>query len=208
MTASTELSATPREVIGKTSKKLAHAGQVPAVLYGTGRDPLPLTLSRHEFDLFTLHHALGSTIVELKIEGESKPINAMVREVQTSPVKGSVLHVDLLAVAMNKPVHATLALHLVNDPQGVREGGILTVNVHEINVEAKPGDLPDVMEYDVSGLSMGDALHIGDIPAPKGVTILDDPEAVVASVTAPKVEVEGAEVEITEPTVIGEEEGE
>lgn len=206
MTASTELAAAPRTITGKTSKRLAAVGQIPAVLYGRGRDPLPLALDRHEFELFVAHHAAGSTIVELKVEGEKKPINAMIREVQRSSVKGTVLHVDLLEISMDHAVSATVALHLVNDPQGVREGGILNVILHELSIEAKPADLPEVIEHDVSGLGMGEALHISDITVPKGVTLVDDPETMIATVTAPKAEVEegeGEEVEAAEPEVIG-----
>ena len=108
---------------------------------------------------------------------------------------------------MNKPVHATVALHLVNDPEGVRAGGVLTVNVHEINIEAKPGDLPQVIEFDVTALQMGETLHLSDIVVPKGVAIIDDLETIVASVQAPRVEVETeAGAEMAEPEVIGKSE--
>lgn len=205
MTASSLLNATPRETIGKTSRKLATINQIPAVLYGIGRDPMPLAVNRHDFELFIAHHAAGSTVVDLEIEGEKKAISAMIREVQHSAVKGNVLHIDFLAVSMNKPVHAVVALHLVNDPEGVKAGGVLTVNVHEVNVEAKPGDLPEVIEADVSALQVGDSLHVSDIVAPDGVTILDDGDAIVASVQAPRLETEEAPAleEGEEPEVIG-----
>ena len=204
MTATSELNASPRTVIGKTSGKLAQTGEVPAVLYGHGREPLALTLSKHDLDLFLAHHAAGSSLVDLLVEGQKKPVKAMVREVQHSPVKGSALHVDFVEVKMNEMVHALLPLHLVNDPAGVKAGGVLTVNVHEINVSAKPADLPEVMEWDVSALEVGDSLHVRDIVAPKGVEIHDDPDAVVASVQAPRVEVEvEAGAEQVEPEVIG-----
>lgn len=204
MTASSELAATPRDIVGKASQRLASKHQIPAVLYGVGRESVAISLDKHEFELFVAHHASGSSLVELKLEGEKKPVNAMIREVQHSPVKGNILHVDFQEVSMNKPVHASVALHLVNDPEGVKAGGTLTVNVHELNVEGKPGDLPDAIECDVSGLEIGDSLHVGDVKAPKGITLLDDPEAVVASVQAPRVETEeGEAAEVTEPEVIG-----
>lgn len=204
MTASSELTAAPRSVTGKSAHKLAAQGKIPAVLYGRGREALPIELNRHDFELFSAHHAAGATIVELKIEGEAKPINAMMREVQHSSVKGSILHVDFVEVSMNKPVHALVSLTLVNDPEGVKSGGVLTLNVHEVNIEAKPGDLPDHIEVDVAALGMGDSLHVRDIALPKGVTILDDGEIVVASVQAPRAEVEEEVAEeAAEPEVIG-----
>lgn len=205
MTASTNLAAYPRDIVGKASHKLAGENRIPAVLYGVGRESLPISVNRHDFELLMSHHSAGSTIVEIELEGEKKPINAMIRELQTNPVKGTILHIDFLAVAMNKPVHAVVALHTVNDPAGVKAGGVLTVNFHELNVEAKPADLPEVIEIDIEALEIGDSLHVKDIVAPAGVTVLDDPEEVLLSVQAPRVEAEEEAVtEEAEPEVIGE----
>jgi len=203
MTASSELSAAPRTIIGKASGKLAQVDQIPAVLYGHGREPLALALSRHDFELFVQHHGSGSTLVELNIEGEKKPVNAMMREVQHNPVKGTALHVDFVAVSMNEITHATVPVHLVNDPEGVKAGGTLTIAMHELNIAAKPGDIPEFIETDVSALEIGDTLHVADVTAPKGVEITDDPEMVVASVQAPRVETEEEGAEQAEPEVIG-----
>lgn len=205
MTASTILSAAPRTVIGKANRRLSHEGAIPAVLYGAGHAPVSLSVDRHDFELFVAKHAVASTIVELEIEGEKKPVNAMIREIQTSPLKGKVLHVDFLAVRMDKAIHAAIPLKFVNDPVGVKAGGVLTTNFHEINVEAKPNDLPTALELDVSGLEIGDSLHVSDVTPPAGVTILDDAEEVLVSVQAPRLEVEeeGA-AEETEPELIGE----
>lgn len=204
MTAASSLTVIPREHVGKANRHLAAENQIPAVLYGPGFETVSLAIDRHDFELFVAHHAVGSTIVDLQIEGQKKTIPAMIREVQRSAVKGTVLHIDFLVISMDKPVHAVVALHLVNDPEGVKAGGVLTVNLHELSVEAKPGDLPEAIEVDTGALQVGDSLHVSDIVAPEGVTILDDPEAIVASVQAPRVEVEEVEVEeAAEPEVIG-----
>ena len=150
------------------------------------------------------HHAAGAALVELKLEGEKKPVNAMVREVQRSPVKGNILHIDFVAVSMTEVVHAVVPIHLLNDPAGVKAGGILTINMHELNIEALPGDLPESLEWDVSALEMGDTLVLSEIEAPEGIKFLDDPESIVASVQAPRVEVEEVEEEeAAEPEIIG-----
>jgi large subunit ribosomal protein L25 len=204
MAATTVLQVFPREIIGKANRRLAHDNRIPAVLYGPGRETVSLSVDRHDFELLMSHHAAGSMIVELEVEAEKKPINAMIREMQVSPVKGEIIHVDFLVVQMNKPVHAVVALRFVNDPEGVKAGGVLTANFHEINVEAKPGDLPEAIDVDVQALEIGDSLHVSDIASPKGVTILDDPEEVLVSVQAPRVEVEVEEVvEEAEPEVVG-----
>jgi large subunit ribosomal protein L25 len=205
MSASTILPVFPRDIIGKASHRLARDNRIPAVLYGPGRETLSLSVDRHDFELLMAHHASGSMIVELQVEGEKKPINAMIRELQTSPVKGQIVHVDFLVVQMDKPVRAAITLRFVNDPVGVKAGGVLTMNFHEVNVEAKPGDLPEAIDIDVAALEIGDSLHVGDIVAPSGVAILDDSEEVLVSVQPPRVEVEeevGVEGE-TEPEIIG-----
>jgi len=205
MTASTILTAYDRDVIGKASHRLAAENRIPAVLYGTGRESLSISLDRHEFELMIAHHSTTSTIFELAVEGEKKPVNALIREMQTNPVKGTIIHVDFLAVAMDQLITAAISLRYVNDPAGVRAGGVLTTNFHEINVEAKPGDLPEAIEVDIASLEIGDSLHVSDIVVPAGVTILDDPEEVLISVQAPRLEVEEEiEGEEVEPEVIGE----
>jgi large subunit ribosomal protein L25 len=128
----------------------------------------------------------------------------MIREMQIGPLKGNIVHVDFMAVDLDKLVHAVVAVRLVNDPAGVKVGGVLTTERHEINVEAKPAELPNFIEVDVSGLEIGDSIHVSDVIAPAGVTLLDDPESLIASVIPPTVEVEEEEAaEQAEPEVIG-----
>jgi large subunit ribosomal protein L25 len=204
MSASTILTAFPRDVIGKANRRLAGENRIPAVLYGPGRDSVSLSVDRHAFELLMSHHAAGSMIVEIEIEGDKKPVNAMIREMQTSPVKGEIIHVDFMVVQMNVAVHAVVTLHYINDAAGTKVGGILATNFHEINVEAKPGDLPESIDVDVAALEIGDTLHIKDLVVPKGVTVLDDAEEVLVSVQPPRVEEvveEGAVA--AEPELIG-----
>jgi large subunit ribosomal protein L25 len=194
----------PRTVVGKANRRLGAGGQIPAVLYGMGREALSIAIDRHDFELFMSHHAAGSTLVEMQIEGEKDPVNAMIREMQVSPLKGNILHVDFMAVSLDKPVHAVVSVRLVNDPAGVKAGGVLTIDRHEINVEAKPAEIPEFLEVDVSALEVGDSLHVRDVVAPAGVTILDDADGIIASVTPPTVAIEEEEVvEEAEPEVIG-----
>jgi large subunit ribosomal protein L25 len=183
---------------------MAGTGEIPAVLYGAGRDEaLSLAVDRHGFELLMAHHAAGSTLVELEIEGENKRVNAMIREMQTNPVKGTIVHVDFFEVALDVAIHAVVSVRLVNDAVGVKAGGVLTTERHELNVEAKPAELPRFIEVDVSALEIGDAVHVGDVVPPKGVTLLDDPEGVIASVAPPTSEEVEATAEGAEPEVIG-----
>ena len=204
MAESTVLSVFPRTVIGKASRRLGAEGRIPAVLYGMGRESMAIEIARHDFEQFMHHHSAGSTLVEMKIDGEKKPVNAMIREMQVGHLKGEILHVDFMAVSLDVAIHAVVSLRFVNDPAGVKAGGVLTIDKHEVNVEAKPTEIPETLELDVSALEIGDSLHVSDIVAPKGVEILDDAELIVASVIPPAVEVEEEEVAATtEPEVIG-----
>lgn len=208
MTEATTLTAHPRDVIGRANRRLASAGQVPAVLYGVGfAEGKPIAVDRHDFDQFITHHGT-SALISLTVEGTKRPVNAVVREVQYSPVKGSVLHVDFMAVRMDQAIHATVPLRLVNDPVGVRAGGVLVIDLHELTVAALPADLPEHLEADISELNVGDSLHLSAVQLPENVELVGDPETIVCSVQAPRTEVEEVpEIEEgAEPELVGKEE--
>jgi large subunit ribosomal protein L25 len=204
-----EIGAVPREQIGKSSKKLAREGRVPAVLYGAGHSGEPLSLDGHEISRLLAHGGVRSTVLHLKIKGTATPVNAMVKALQVDPTKGTPVHVDLLAIKMDEAVQTSVTLNFVGEAPGVKGGGVLNQNHTSANVEALPGDLPDAIDVDISALEVGSTLTFADLIAPKGVTILNDPEELVVSVTAPqKVEEEVVEAvegeEGAEPEVIGE----
>jgi large subunit ribosomal protein L25 len=204
MAESTVLTVFPRTVIGKANRRLGTEGRIPAVLYGMSREALSLEVTRHDFEQFMSHHSTSSTVVEIQIAGEKKPVHAMIRELQVGPIKGQIMHIDFMAVSLDALVSAVVSVRLTGDPAGVKEGGILTVDRHEVNVEAKPGDLPEFIELDVAALEIGDSVHVRDITPPKGVTITDDVDAIVASVTPPAAEEEVEEVAVAEePELIG-----
>ena len=207
MTESTAITARVRETMGKANRRLAAAGEIPAVLYGPGRDTVALSLDRHDFELMMSHHGAGSTIVTIALEGESKPVNAVIREVQHSPVKGTIMHVDFLAIRMDQKLQATVSFHFVGESPGVKAGGVLMHSMRELMVEALPANLPDSLDIDISGLEIGQSITVSDLTAPEGVEITDDPEGVVCSVTVPTAEPTEEELaaEAAEPEVIGEE---
>ena len=205
MTETTAIAATPRDVIGKANRRLKTAGQIPAVLYGGGREAMSLSVDRHDFELMMQHHGGGATILKLEIEGDSAPVNVMVKDLQWSPVKGSVMHIDFLAIRMDRVIQATAPVSFVGDAPGVKEGGIFLHDMREVNVEALPKDLPEAIEVDISGLEINHTITVADVVAPEGVTILDEPEVTVCSVTLPSAEpVEEELAEAAEPEVIGE----
>lgn len=183
MTDSTVITALPREVIGKASHRLAKDGLIPAVVYGPGRETIPVSLRRLEFDKFVHSHAGAPGLLELHIAGTAKPVDAMIRQVQRGAIKGEIVHVDLLAIRLDRPVQATVALHFVGEAPGVKEGGIMLHDVREVTVEALPAKLPDTIDVDMSGMEVGSTMTVGDIVVPKGVTVIDDPSGVICSIT-------------------------
>ena len=131
----------------------------------------------------------------------------LVKDLQRHPVRGEAVHVDLLRVNMTETIHTTVVLELtgVDEAPGVTEGGVLSQETREVNIEALPGDIPDAITHDVSGMEMNATLMLSAIKVPEGVTLLDDPDdTLVATITPPTLEPVEEEIE-TETEVVGEE---
>lgn len=205
MSDTTQITVKPRDIIGKANRRLAGAGLIPAVIYGAGREPLAISLERHDFEVLVSHHA-ATAVVDLVLEGEQKPVAAVIKGMQSSPRTGRIQHIDFLAVRMDQAIHTTVQLQFEGEAAGEKTGGVIMHNVREVNVSALPGDLPEEIVVDVTPLEVGDSIHLGQIALPAGVTVLDDPDTIVCSVTAPTLEPSAEEVAAeVEPTVIGEE---
>jgi large subunit ribosomal protein L25 len=201
----TRLNVQPREIEGsRANRRLRREGRVPAVVYGGDGEPMTVSIDGRE-----LRHALhgSGAVLELALDGQTQ--TAILKDAQTDPVRGDVWHVDFLRVRMDVAIQTTALLELTgaDDAPGTSEGGILEQQTRELSIEALPGDVPEVVEHDVSGLQVNDTVHLSDVAAPEGVTFLDDPETVIASVVLPRLEVEDTGVE-TETEVVGEGEGE
>ena len=206
MTDTIEIVAEHRERIGKSSRILALSGKLPAVVYGTAIESQAIEVDRHTFEQIVKHGSVSSTLFKLAIDG-GKPINVMVKEMKHHPLKGTIEHVDFWAINMRETVATTVPVAFVGDSVGEKEGGVVIHEMREIHIEALPTDLPDSIEVDVSDLEIGQAFHVSSLVAPKGVTILDDPEAIVCAVTAPTKAVEdeeAAEAGAVEPMLVGE----
>jgi large subunit ribosomal protein L25 len=201
--ASASLNARPREERGKNAaRKLRSAGDVPAVVYGHGDETRPITVSKHDIERLLSSINVGNTIIDLAIEG-GKPVQALIREVQHHPSKPQILHLDLMQIHAGEKIHLNLPVRLHGTPVGVRdENGILQEVLREISVECLPKDIPDAIDVDISGLGIGDSVHVSDISAPN-VKILNDPDIVICTVTTPTV-VELPEAAVSEEGVGGE----
>jgi large subunit ribosomal protein L25 len=192
----TTLSLTARDPEGsRATRRLRRAGNVPGVIYGGDGEP-----SHFAVDARILRNTLAHSgaILDISLDGGSKaPVQ--VKDVQRHPVRGDIMHVDFLRVNMNEAITATVVVDLVGAEvaPGVVEGGILNQETREVNIEALPGDIPDTIQHDVSGLEMNATLNLSAITAPKGVTFLDDlEETVIATITPPTVEPVEPEIEV------------
>ncbi len=201
----TILTVAPRAIGGsRATRRLRRAGRVPGILYGGEGDPVPFAVDARE--LRTAVQATGA-VIELTMDGRSTP--AVLKETQRHPVRGETTHVDFLRVNLSKPIQAVVPLGIVGaeESPGAKEGGIVDHQLREVNVEALPTDIPESIELDVSELVIGDTVLLSAASPPADVTILDDPDAVVVTVLAPRLQEEGAEGEaIEEETeLVGEE---
>lgn len=175
----------PRAESGKNSnRRLRGRGLVPAVVYGGGRDPLPIQVDKR-----TLLNLMRSTeghnpVFLLQLAGTDKSRHAMIREMQIDPVSRHVLHVDFQRVLMTEKVRVAVHVELVGVPYGVKtDGGLLDFVTREIHVECTPDKIPAKVEVDVSELHIGQHIEAKDLVLPEGVALTDEPGRVIASVS-------------------------
>jgi large subunit ribosomal protein L25 len=181
----------------RAARRLRREGSVPGVVYGGGEDPIAFQIDGRELRLALAH---AGAVLDLSIDGAAAaPV--VVKELNRHPVTGATTHVDLLRVRLDQAIQATVVLELTGaeDAPGVKEGGVLEHVTRELTIEALPGDIPDSVQYDVSEMQIGDNVTVEAVRAPSGVTLLDDPETVIATLTPPRLQTED-EVEIEEET--------
>ena len=176
----------------RESRRLRKAGLVPGVLYGRNEPHAILIPERDLRRALTSEGGLNA-ILDVVLEGKKTAHPSILKDYQQDPVKGRVTHVDFQEVRLDKPIHATVPIHLVGaeDAPGIREGGVLSQVSREIRVEALPMEIPEHIDLDVGRMEMNDTLRLADLAPPEGVTLLDDLEGtVLATVTMPTREVE------------------
>src|SRR3954454_18862 len=179
---STKLSLTARAPEGsRSARRLRRSGEVPGVIYGGDGEP-----SHFSVDARILRNTLAHSgaILDVSVDGgAASPV--LVKDVQRHPVRGEIVHLDLLRVNMNETIQTTVVLELLgaDDAPGVSQGGVLSQELREVNIEALPGDIPDSIQHDVSGLEMNATLYLSELTAPSGITFLDDlEETLVATI--------------------------
>ena len=191
------LEAREREGRGKNdARRLRAQGMVPAVLYGDGggAGSTVLAVPAKVVD-YTLQHVGDNALYDLKL-GDHDDATVRVVDVQRNPVSGRLVHVDLAPVNMRERIVVTVPLTVAgaDDSPGVTEGGVLDQVAYEVEVESLPGDIPQGLTLDVSGLQIGDNLTLADVELPEGVELISNPEEIAATVTPPT-EISDEEIE-------------
>lgn len=200
---SANLAVRPRDVDGsRSARRLRRSGFVPGVIYGGGGDPQPvqvetLTLKR------TLQHA--GQILELDT-GDGSGVPVLIKDTQRHPVTGEPMHIDFLRVRLDQAIHATVVLDVQHGDEspGAKEGGVVEQVTRELNIEALPGDIPETIAFDASALEMNATVTLAEVTVPSGVTLLDDLETPIVSVSPPRLEVEADEEIEAETELVGD----
>ncbi len=207
-----EVQAELREDMGKgASRRLRrHADKVPAIIYGGGKDPQPLTIVRKDLEKSLENEAFYSHVLTINVNGD--PQQAILKDLQRHPAKQFVMHADFMRVSAKVALKVNVPIHFLNEEAcfGVKmEGGIIQHQATDIEVSCLPGDIPEYIEVDMIDVKTGDIVHLSDVTLPEGVTstalaLGEDHDLAIASVIAPKGgSVDDEEVEATDA---GEEE--
>ena len=192
-----EVVAQPRAALGTSaSRRLRRSGQIPANLYGGGKDPTPLSLEESRIRKQIENEAFAAHILTVKVEDEES--QAVLKSVHRDPVTSRVIHMDFQRISARSEIHMHVPLHFVNeeDCPGNRAGGIVTHLLVEVEVGCLPKDLPEYIEVDMASLDVGDSVHLSELALPEGVHLMalvhnpDNDQPVVSVQPPQKLEVE------------------
>ena len=209
-----KLSARPRSEAGRNAVSLVRArGAVPAVIYGAKDVATNLEVEKRDIENLLARAVSENILVQLEINDGQKTTSrlSLIQEVQHHPVRGEIIHVDFHAVSMNEEIDAEVVLEPEGEPVGVKTfGGLLQQSMRLLPIRCLPQNLPEIIVVDVSGLNIGDTLHVRDIKLPPGVTAVPDEELTVFLVSEPTVAEEpiAATEEAVAPEVLKEKKAE
>jgi large subunit ribosomal protein L25 len=189
------IEANRREIFGKHVKALRRSGRTPAIIYGQGIEPTSIDIDAHQLAVL-MGKIGGSTLLDIKVGNETHTV--LVRDVQIDVIYRNPIHVDFLKVSMDTAIRTVVSVELVGEAPAVRDlGGVLVTGLSEVEIEALPADLPDTLQIDLEALvEVNDVLSVGDLKPGDRVTILTDPDEVLARVIFQVEEVEEEEEEL------------
>ncbi|WP_244269719.1 50S ribosomal protein L25/general stress protein Ctc [Caldanaerovirga acetigignens] len=201
MMAQVSLAVEERKLAGKGHlNELRKSGKIPGVLYGKNIETKAVAVDAKEINKLFKTHGEG-VLIDLILGEEKYPV--IIKEIQRDHLKGVITHIDFYRVSMTDKIEVDLPIILKGEPEGVKAGGVLQHQLHELTIEALPTDIPEFIEVDISHLKIGDVLMVKDIKLSEKITVLDDPEEVIVTVLAPTIEEEEAPAgESAEPEVV------
>jgi len=189
----------PLTATGRTSEKKGAArrvraeGRIPAIVYGPGQDPVTVSVEEREF-VRAHREATSSTLFKLSLDGADER-KVLIREMQRDPVTSKIVHVDFHAISMTKPLSLSIPIRCEGTARGViDDGGIQQQTMRELYISCLPTEIPDEAVVDVSELGIGDAIHVEDLDMP-GVTILDELQRTIVTISMPTIVKAAAEEE-------------
>ena len=183
------------------NRRIRKSGKIPAVIYGAGKEPVVLSLVPGDIKAIMRSEAGQNTIFTVNIEGVGQR-SAMVKDYQLNPVKGNLIHVDLLEIAMDRLLILMVNVELVGEPQGVKiEGGTLDFVTRAIEIECMPADIPESIKLEIDTLRVNDYIRAKDVNLGDKVRILTEPEVVIATIVASQKEAAAA-ADAAEPEVL------
>ncbi|WP_336739448.1 50S ribosomal protein L25/general stress protein Ctc [Aureimonas altamirensis] len=192
MSESYTVKAEAREKVGKgAARNLRRNGKVPAVIYGDKQEPLPIAIDYKE--TFLRLHSGGFLTTVATIEVGGQQIRVLPKDYQLDVVKDTLVHVDFLRVSAKSVVTVRVPVHFENEDEapGIKaKNGVLNIAEHDVNVQAPAEGIPDSFTVDLTGLDIGDSVHASQLKLPKGVTLVDDSDFVIASIVATQAEIE------------------
>jgi large subunit ribosomal protein L25 len=169
----------------RDARRLRKEGMIPGVLYGRGKTPHAICVPERDLRRVLTGSGGLHAILDIVLAGQKTTHSSVLKEYQQDPIRGVISHVDFHEVRLDQPIQAPVAVQLLGEPAGVKEGGVLSQVTREVTVEALPMEIPEHLELDVEGMGVGDSLRVTDLPSREGVTYVDDPETVLATVTLP-----------------------
>lgn len=184
-----------RDETGKNAnRRLRVQGRVPAVVYGDKKESVAIHVGTKEIGNLLSSAGGENAVFLLKMSGTAQSRHAMIRDVQADPIRGDLIHLDFQRIRMSEKVHVTVAIEIDGVPVGVKiDGGMLDFVSREVEVECLPANIPASLPVDVSELAVGSHIEAGQIPLPDGVVLLDDPNKVILSIAAARLEAEEVE---------------
>ncbi|MDO8281400.1 MAG: 50S ribosomal protein L25 [Thermodesulfovibrionia bacterium] len=201
------LKADERTEKGKgAARSLRRAGQLPAVVYGAGKS-IPIKLNRKEMVSLLKAGIAEHALITLELnrdKAKSTEHPVLIKEYQVDPIDSILLHVDFIEISLKDKLKLSVAIIITREPKGIKEGGILELQMREVEIECLPTNIPHGIEVDAEFIEIGHSLHVSDLIPMEGIKIISDPGQVILVVSSPKMEAAAApaEGEVKEPEVL------